>query len=248
MKVFTIIYIIALLIVLSNASPLQTQITKILTPKVSSEGLLVLDTTLIRFPIDDSLKKKFSLSIINIQTNQTTSLNCFIFQFKDGNKQSRIGCKTINKPIGKYRLVPLIDDINVKINEKIELNIKFSTSFKFSSEFEITNGKETYFYNFEEKSLSFDSPLSKKVLEFNVFERFNDMNLTLVLESDKDNSFEFYCFPSPRQQNYVINCQIYAEKFPQNKGPQKYNVYIYDSLRKKKLNYFVLPVNINLKL
>ena len=246
MGTFALIYIIALLIVLTNASTFRTEITKILTPKVASEGLLILDTSLIKFRLVESLIKNFPLSVKNVQTNQTQSLNCFLLQFKYGYKESKIGCQTFNQSIGKYRLVPLNNEINIRVNLLTDLTIKISENFDFSSTFEVTSGNEIYFYSLEEQFLSFGQKKSEISLEFNVFEKFTGSNLTMILESDEDNSFQFYCDSNPKSKFTTITCKLFAEDFPQDSQIQKYKVYILDSLNNKKNNYFVPPIDIYL--
>ena len=238
MKAFFLLYILALLIVLSK-SQFRVNVTQILSPKVASNGYLVLGVEGLKFPLSNKGgPKTFPLSVINQNTNRTESLNCYFFVFDHVyQRQPRIACRTLGLEKGLYSLAPS-DEINFVANR---YNV-FINPFRLPDLFEVTSGNEEYFYDEDDDYETFDFPWSKDDLDFTSFEQLAD-SFTIYLQDDY-NSIPILCHPGIRLNR--IECPVYAADLPQDRQYQTYEIYIEDSLGNKKKNEFVLPVNFNL--
>lgn len=243
MKAFILFYFAALSIALTNAA-FNMQITKILSPKVASDGYLVLDTTGLKFPLRFKGTRTFSLSVENISTNTTTptNLKCYFFQFEHINeREPKFACRTNNLPEGTYRLAPVTANIQIPLNS-YELYIN---PFDLQDTFEVTPGKEVYFYDEDNKDEEFESSKGRESIDFDLFESATyDAQIPMILENS-EKSLRVLCHPDDYRLN-EIECPLRASDFPQTSRFQTYDVYIEDSQGNKKFNYFVLPVTINL--
>lgn len=243
MKAFILFYIAALTIALTNAA-FNMQITKILSPKVASDGYLVLGAAGLRFPLKFKGTRTFSLSVENISTNITTAtkLKCYFFQFEHLNaREPNFACRTNNLPEGIYRLVPETENIQIPLTY-YELYIN---PFDLQDTFEVTPGKEVYFYDEDDKDEEFESSREKESIDFDLFELTTyDAQIPMILENS-EKSLRVLCHPDDYRLN-EIECPLRASDFPQTSRFQTYDVFIEDSEGNKKFNYFVLPVTINL--
>ena len=94
MKQYLIIYISAFCLILVNSYDLK--ITSILTDKVASDGMLILDTTGMKYAVKnlDFHYSHFTLTIKNEQTSEEVPLQCFIFQFTIPIEEAKLCCQT----------------------------------------------------------------------------------------------------------------------------------------------------------
>jgi hypothetical protein len=243
MKSILLTYIAAILIVLSK-SQFTIQITKVLSKKVASNGFLILDTDGLIFPL--SIKdlpniNNFPLNILNLETNKTEPLDCCFLPFEHICKtQPRIACRTNGMQKGNYKILPSLEGTYVVLNK----NILLISPYNLPDIFEITDGKEIYFFDDDDKYETFEYTWTKNMIDFTLFEPLNAENITIYLENQY-NSITVTCYPYFTEDE--VECPIYADNFPQDKQFQTYEVYIEDSLGNKKKNELVLPININLQ-
>ena len=241
MKAFILFYIAALTIALTNAA-FNMQITKILSPKVASDGYLVLDATGLRFPLRFKGTKTFSLFVEDVFANVTTSLKCYFFQFEHLiEREPKIACRVNKLPEGTYRLVPTVKDIQIPLG----YSDLYINPFDLQDTFDVTPGREVYFYDEDDNEEEFESSRGRESIDFHLFEPATyDAQIPLILEN-KEISLRTLCHIDDYRLN-EIECPLRASDFPQTSRFQTYDVYIEDSEGNKKFNYFVLPVTINL--
>ena len=236
---------LAILVVLSNAQ-FNLQISKVLTPLVASDGFLILNTTGIKFKVlNQGSPSQFSLSIRNLESDNTESLNCYYLPFQPfENLQAKaavIGCRVKNIKLGLYKVESLLKEISLVVGR---YNVKVKP-FTLSDTFEVTNGSEIYFHDSYYKEANFKVKNSKINIGFNLFESMTNRNFPIYLVDEKGFSIEVSCHLNEYKIN-EIECPLLSEDFPQEARIQKYNVYIQDSFGRKKLNHFVLPIYVTL--
>ena len=236
MKNYLILYVFALCFFFSNAIS-NVRVTRILTPKVASNGLLILDT----LGLNDILKKEdnqkinqFQLRIQGVNTISLTSLYCFLYQFED-QLTTRIGCLTRGLTPGKYTLYPFSTSVSLVTKNSLRTLIRISIA-NIAGIFEVTTGNELYFYDYQKKEEIFEFSGHIEDIKFSLFQPASG-NQTVYL-----NDIPIACTAF----KYKLTCNLYSNNFPSNRKIQTYNVYIKDSLGNRKLNYFVRPVQITL--
>ena len=236
MKASLFLYLFALSLLLANAQ-YNVQITKILTEKVASDGMLILDTTGLNVPLRMKGRpnpNQFTLTLNNEADNSKTTLYCFIYQFEHPySEPAKVGCRTRGLTPGRYSISPLATEIRFNVNYRTQVTL---LSFNIAGSFEVTEGQETYFYEYDDNAEDFDRPNEYEDIDFDLFEIVGG-------------STEIYFDDIPVQcylSSYKIRCSITPNMFPHTSFAS-YNVYIKDSLGNKKRNYFVLPVTIVFK-
>ena len=231
MKACLIFCLSAFSIILANCY--EIQITSILTDKVASNGMLILDTTGLNIAIKDykPLFGKFSMIIKNERTKDETSLKCTLYQFTYISRESaKICCLTKGLETGRYSVNP--------IKKKMQyisypLNIYINPS-NIEGTFLIESGEEIYFYDGPGNTyvnLYRDYDCDK--IEFSLFEHISDIKDTIIYFND----IPIKCYFS----GIKVICPIKAEQFTQT----KYNSYNL-SLPNRKKNYFLHSVSITL--
>ena len=182
MKSILLTYIAAILIVLSK-SQFTIQITKVLSKKVASNGFLILDTDGLIFPL--SIKdlpniNNFPLNILNLETNKTEPLDCYFLPFEHICKtQPRVACRTNEMQKGNYKILPSLEGTYVVLNK----NILLISPYNLPDIFEITDGKEIYFFDDDDKYETFEYTWTKNMIDFTLFEPLNAENITIYLEN-----------------------------------------------------------------
>lgn len=240
MKVFSFLYISALLLVLTK-SQYRVNVTQVLSPKVASDGYLVLGVEGLKFPLSNKGgPKTFHLTVVNEETSKTESLICYFFVFEHVyQRQPRIACRTNGLEKGIYTVGPT-EEISFVVNR---YNVYISP-IKIPDKFEVTTGTEAYFYDEDDDYETFEYSWSRDDLDFTFFEQVTDSTVTIYLQ-DEFNSIPITCHSGIRLNR--LECPVYADSLPQDRQFQTYEVYIEDSLGNKKKNEFVLPVNFNLQ-
>ena len=231
MKKYLILYISAFSIIFSNCYDIQ--ITSILTDKVASDGMLILNTTGMNFAVKDFkiILNNFNLIIKNEGTNEETSLGCFLYQFTYISRESaKMCCLTKGLAVGRYSINPLKKTTGY-YRTGFTININ---PFNIIGTFQIENGKDIYFYDLPGNTyvnLYREYDCSK--IEFSLFEYHSDIEDTKVFFDD----IPIDCF----YHGAKLECPIKAEKFNQTKY-QRYTLY----LQNRKVNYFLHQVSISL--
>ena len=223
MKQYLIIYISAFCLILVNCYDLQ--LTSILTDKVASDGMLVLNTTGMKYMVNnlDFHFIHFTLTIKNEQTSEEVPLQCFIFQFPIPIEEAKLCCQTTGLEEGMYSINPITEKTSC-VRTDIPMNILPSV---IKGTFQVQSGKEIYFYDLDGNShLEFDVDYDCGKIEFSLFEHHPEVESTKVYFDD----IAIDCF----YNSYKLECPIKAEQFIQTKY-KTYNI----SLKNGKKNYFV---------
>ena len=236
MKGTLILCLFALSLFLVNAQ-YNVRPTRVLTPRVASDGFLILDTSGLNFPLrmkNLPQQDQFQLTITNQASNTNTRLSCFIYQFEVlSRSSSKIGCRTRGLTPGKYSLAPLVQTLPfVAVGRQLRL-----LPFNIAGSFEVTNAKEVYFYEYDDNDEDFDYNADTEEIDFDLFEPTSQLQ-------------EVYfgnVLVSCRPINYELKCTLSPKILGQNTRRRSYTIYIKDSNGIRKRNYFVLPVNIVLK-
>ena len=240
MKAFSFLYISALLLVLAN-SQFRVNVTQVLSPKVASDGYLVLNVEGLKFPLSNKGgPRTFRLTVVNEETTKTESLNCYFFVFDHVyQRQPRIACRTNGLEKGIYTVAPTEEISFVVYRYNVFIN-----PIRITDKFEVTTGNEAYFYDEDDDYDTFEYSWSREDLDFTMFEQITEPSITIYLQ-DEFNSIPITCHSGIRLNR--LECPVYADSLPQDRQFQTYDVYIEDSLGNKKKNEFVLPVNFNLQ-
>ena len=206
--------------------------TNLLTPKVASDGFLILDTKGLTFPLrmkNLPRQDQFKLTVTNTASNANTKLSCFLYQFENSYYSSaKIGCRTRGLTPGKYTLAPLTNTLTfTPVRNPVVLQ-----TFNIPDTFEVTKGKELYFYEYDDNDEDFDRPSDVEDIDFDLFEPASG-NHQIYFENVEVNCSAI---------RYELKCRLTPNMFSRSKS--SYNVFIKDSLGNKKRNYFVLPVTI----
>ena len=239
MKDYLIFTVLVLSFYFSNAQ-LNVRITRILTPRVASNGLLILDTSGLNFELrkeDNQNINQFQLKIIRLNYNTQYTLSCFLYQFENKDSSTpKIGCRTKSLPKGTYKMSPLSTTVNFVVKGFIfsRLPIRINPS-EVTGTFQMTEGYELYFYDYKAKDEDFEHTGHIEDIEFSLFEP-----VTGQVKIYFDN-IPIDCFAT----KYKLTCNLYASKFQRVRN-RNYMVYTTDSSGNKKTNYFVLPVKITL--
>ena len=230
-------------ILISNA-----RITTVLTPKVASNGLLILNTSTLPVLLKKDANNQFKLTVQNLNTNAQTTLSCFLFQFEEEEEEEekkekvlklskipipKAGCFTKGLKPGKYLINPISIVATVVTKDPLRAKLRIDPS-QVDTTFEVTSGSEMYFYDYGKKDENFEFPGHYEDIEFSLFEPASGFQTVYL----GDIPIECYAV------NLKLTCNMLASMFPGDKKVQIYNVYIKDSLGNKKRNYFVQPVNI----
>ena len=236
MKDYLILYVFALCFFFSNAIS-NVRVIFILTPKVASNGLLILSTSGLNVALKKEDKQKlnqFQLRIQRLDNNFQVSLYCFLYQFED-QLSARIGCPTRGLTPGTYKLIPYSTTFFLVTENSLRAQIRIDVA-NIGGTFEITTGNELYFYDYEKKEENFEYSGHIEDIEFSLFEPASGPKTIYF------NNIPITCYAV----QYKLTCNLYSYKFPSNRKTQNYSVIIMDSLGNKKANYFVQPVQINL--
>ena len=236
MKDYLILYVFALCFFFSNAI-INVRVTKVLTPKVASFGLLILDTSGLNVVLKKEDKQQlgqFPLRVQRLNSNSQINLYCFIYQYKD-QLTSRIGCFTRFLDPGTYKLHPFSITVSLKTENSLLTQLRIMQS-NIAGTFEVTTGTEFYFYDYQKKTENFEFSGHVEDIEFSLFESFSGSQTIYF------NDIPITC----KAIQYKLICNLYSYNFPSNRKTQIYSVYIKDSLGNKKYNYFVHPVEITL--
>ena len=241
MKDYLFLYVFVLSFFFSNDIPISiARITGVLTPKVASNGLLILDMLPLKITLKKEINHKinqFQLNVQNLKTNTQTTLSCFLFQFDDKVvTATKAGCYTKGLTPGKYIIKPIGTMITVVTEQPLRTKLKVDPS-EIVTTFEVTTGNELYFYDYERKEEDFEYSGHVEDIEFSLFEPASGTKTIYF------NDIPINCYAV----QYKLTCNLYSSMFPNNRKSQTYSVYIKDSLGNKKRNYFVLPVQITLK-
>ena len=227
-----VLYLFALSLFLANAQ-YNVQVTKILTEKVASDGFLIFETSGLNMPLRMKSRpnlNQFQLTLKNEADNSQSNFYCFVYQFEHTyTSPAKIGCRIRGLTPGKYSVAPLASEITFNANRyRVTL-----LPFNIAGTFEVTEGKEEYFYEYDENDEDFEYPDDIEDIDFDLFEPAGGP-LDIYFDD-----ITVQCY----QANYKLRCSLDARMFPK-KRTQTYNVYIKDSLGNKKKNPFVLPVNL----
>ena len=236
MKDYLFLYVFVLSFFFSNAIT-NARIVYILTPKVASNGMLILSAS----GLNDVLKKEdnqsiyqFALRVQRLNTISQISLSCFLYQFED-QLTTRIGCRTRGLTPGKYKLYPFSTSVSLVTKNSLRTLIRISIA-DIAGTFELTTGNELYFYDYEKKEEDFEFSGHIEDIEFSLFESTSGPKTIYF------NDIPIAC----NAVKFKLTCNLYSYKFPSNRKIQTYSVYIKDSLGNRKYNYFVRPVQITL--
>ena len=241
MKNYLIFSVFVLSFYFSNADLVKNvRITRILTPRVASNGLLILDTgglNLVLKKEDNQNINQFQLKLTRLNYNTLYTLSCFLYQFENKDSSTpKIGCRTRGLPQGTYKVSPLSTTVNLVVGKAIFLRVivRINPS-EITGTFQITEGNELYFYDYKAKDEDFEHTGHIEDIEFSLFEP-----VTGQVKIYFDN-IPIDCFAT----KYKLTCNLYASKFQRVRN-RNYLVYTTDSAGNKKRNYFVLPVKITL--
>ena len=240
MKDYLFLYVFVLSFFFSNDIPISyVEVTRVLTPKVASNGLLILDMLAFRILLIKEVNHKinqFQLKVQNLKSNAETTLSCFLFQNEDKVVRAiKAGCYTKGLTPGNYIISPVSIKATVMTVESLRAQIRIDPS-DIDTKFEVIEGSEVYFYDFETKDEDFEYPGHIEDIEFSLFEPASGYQ-TIYFDN-----IPIECYAV----QYKLTCNLFTSMFANDKRVQIYNVYIKDSAGNKKRNYFVQPVNITL--
>ena len=237
MKDYLFLYVFVLSFFFSNAIT-NARIVYILTPKVASNGLLILATSGIIKSLkkeDNPSKTRFQLKIQNTNSNTQIGLSCFVYQFED-QISYKIGCFTRGLAPGKYIILPLSTTVTLVTENSLRIQLRMDPSNIAGRTFEVTEGNELYFYDYGKNEEDFEYSGHVEDIEFSLFEPASGPKTIYF----KDIPITCYAV------QYKLTCNLYSNKFPNNRKTQLYDVFIKDSLGNTKRNFFVQIVNITL--
>ena len=226
-----LLYILSFSFILTNC--FDGQITSILTEKVASNGMLILNTTGFNYEVKNLhfiRPSKFRLTIKNEKTSVETRLDCFFYKFYINYRlPARILCITENIEEGIYSVNPITETTPY---DHSTYNINFLPSI-IKGTFQVQSGREIYFYNFNErKTINFYTPYDCERIEFSLFQSYK-LEDTIIYFDD----IPIKCYLN----EIKMYCPIKAEQFPQI----HYKAYTL-TLANRKTNYFVLETYIRL--
>ena len=231
MKQSLIIYISAFCLILVNSYDLK--ITSILTDKVASDGMLILDTTGMKYAVKslDFHYSHFTLTIKNEKTSVEVPLQCFIYQFSYiVQEEAKLCCRTKGLEEGMYSINPITEK-TVYYHTSITMNILPSV---IKGIFQVQSGKDIYFYDLMGNThLEFYIDYDCDKIEFSLFDSYPEIESTKVYFDD----IAIDCF----YHTYKLECPIKAEQFTQTQY-KRYTL----SLKNGKNNYFVHPFSLSL--
>ena len=231
MKRYLILFISTFFIIFTNC--IELQITSILTERVASDGMLILNTTGMHFDIKDFRPRfnLFNLTIKNEKSKVETVLKCTLFQFNVLRDPARVACLTKGLEEGRYSVNPIKKQI--RYPDYISYNLYINPS-NIEGTFLIQNGKEIYFYDMSGRpyiNLYRDYDCDK--IEFTLFDHISEIEDTKIYFDD----IPINCYYS----GIKLSCPIKAEQLTQTTY-KSYNLY----LKNGKKNYFVNSVHISL--
>ena len=140
-------------ILISNA-----RITTVLTPKVASNGLLILGTSTLPILLKKDANNQFKLTVQNLNTNAQTTLSCFLFQFEEEEEEEekkekvlklskipipKAGCFTKGLKPGKYLINPISIVATVVTKDPLRAKLRIDPS-QVDTTFEVTEGSEGF--------------------------------------------------------------------------------------------------------
>ena len=228
---------LAFSIILANCYELQT--TSILTNKIASNGMLILNSTGLNSAIKDYklLFRQFSLTINNKITKDETSLKCTLSQFTYISRDStKICCITKDLKTGRYSLNPikkqtLCSARNLRI---YTIQIIHTIFISIHLILRIENGEEIYFYDGPGNTyvnLYRDFDCDK--IEFSLFESVSGIKDTIIYFDDIPIKCDY--------SGIKVIRPIKAEQFTHTKY-NSYNIF----LQIEKKNYFLHTISISL--
>lgn len=236
---YTFTLCLFVLSLIMETSQYQINLVSVLTERVPSNGMLIMDVRGFTFPLYDGrfFPGSFYLSVVNQGTQQKTSLSCFLYQFEGrANLESpKIGCLTQNLEPGTYSLVPFVNNIVfTEARTRFELQ-PFSGNFNFV----VFSGSELYFYE--------DDGTPDEEFEYRNEREDIDFSLFQYAQTPMTTTIYFEKIPvSCNTFGAKLRCVLRANQFDQTRY-KKYTVYIKDSENNVKRNYFVNPVSITLE-
>ena len=236
MKSFLILCL-SLLYLVSSASDYSVSVQDLLTPKVCSDGMVILSAK-VNLPFDNInvYLNSFHISVTNEETEEQSYLWCFIQQKRNDGKSADIGCFTRRLEEGTYS----IDKEEDKITFYIGRN-KFTVDpFEIEDTFEVTSGKEIYSNEPDgQQELFYSEEDEENYLEYYLFEYTTEKKAKIHLVN-KDDDTEDISFSCPISYGRKIECTIKSDRLELESGDKReYIVYIEDSNKEKKQNFFV---------
>lgn len=224
------------LILVKSQYPIE--LVNVLTERVPSDGMLILDTTGFIYPLYDGrfIPGTFNLYAANQETKEQTKLDCFFYQFEGrlNPETPKIGCLLRNLEEGEYYLEPSINPIFfIEARTKFELQ-PYLEQFNFT----VFKGSELYFYKDDgTPDEEFEEFHDNKEIEFSLFE---------YAQSSISSTIYFDNMPvSCNTFGAKLRCRVNASQFEQLRY-KVYTVYIEDSENNVKRNYFVNPISVTL--
>ena len=234
MKKILIVFITVLFLPYIESNNYNLQIKEILTKEVCSNGILILDAEL-NIPIKDkaTLEKPLKVFLRNSNEDQGYT-SCFLLHF-EGKTSAKVGCDIIDFSQALYQLTPLTSTVNYKLYGHT-LNL---LAYSVKTPFQITSGSELYYYTtVYEIKLNFTKADEKKNLEFYLSSETSSKTQTVYLDDIK-----IEC--TVKNGNKLL-CPITAKNVIQENN-HKYQVYLIDSNKNKKINYLVNPIEVTLQ-
>ena len=227
-----LLYILSFALILTNCY--DGQINSILTEKVASNGLLILNITGLQYPVNElhyGSPTRFRLTIKNDKTSVETRLYCDFYQFYNNYRLSaKIFCLTEDLEEGIYSVNPITETISYKNTNNLKINFLPSI---IKGTFQVQSGKEVYFYDFRgRKHIDFYRNYDCERLEFSIFDSINNEDTKIYFDD-----IPIDCYT----QDLKMYCPIKAEQFPQVNN-KTYTA----TLANRKTNYFVLEIYIKM--
>ena len=233
MKIILILFITALFFPNIESNTYNLQLKDILSTEVCSTGWFIFDAEL-NIPIKDPITTEYLFKVTLRSPNGGAYSSCFLIHF-EGKTDAKVGCITRDWHLRLYQVVPSMVKVSYNLNAHT-INV---LPYSIKTPFQITTGSELYFYSpVYEIKLNFAKADETSTLEFYLVSQTSSANFSFNLDDIK--------IECTVKDGKKLLCPVTAENLIQEKN-YIYQVYIKDSINRKKKNYFVNPIEVTLQ-